>query len=172
MPIDRAKLANDVAHAPVEIDRAAVAGCSGEPFDVARHEASKPRLVRADDAGVHDGLRLVGDALALSNEQGDMFWMPDLHRLRGDLLLMVAPSDTDEPEACFREAIAVARRDSAKLWELRAATSLARLLQRNGRYEAARRDLSAVYGWFTEGLDTADLKRAKALLDELSREVT
>jgi predicted ATPase len=73
-----------------------------------------------------------------------------------------------EAEACFQQALAVARQQQAKSWELRAATSLARLWQQQGKKKEARDLLAPVYHWFTEGLDTADLKDAKALLDALA----
>ena len=73
-----------------------------------------------------------------------------------------------EAAQCFREAIDVARRQSAKSWELRATTSLARLLDKQGKRHEARAMLAEIYNWFTEGFDTADLKDAKALLEELA----
>ena len=82
---------------------------------------------------------------------------------------MQNPSDVAEAEQCFRTAIEIARRQSARSIELRAATSLARLLAKQGRRDEARAMLAEIYGWFTEGFDTADLKHAKTLLDELSR---
>ncbi len=81
---------------------------------------------------------------------------------------MKRPGLDEESEACFREAIAIARRQSARTWELRATTSLGRLLQKQGKREEARQMLAEIYGWFTEGFDTADLKESKALLDSLS----
>jgi predicted ATPase len=78
------------------------------------------------------------------------------------------PSDVAEAERCFRTAIEIARRQSARSPELRATTSLARLLDEQGRREEARTTLAEIYGWFTEGFDTADLKDAKALLEELN----
>jgi predicted ATPase len=90
----------------------------------------------------------------------------ELHRTRGELLISVR--DFEGAEASFREAIAVARRQNAKLWELRAAMSMARLWRDQGKRDQARDLLAPVYGWFTEGFDTRDLKEAKALLDELS----
>jgi len=75
---------------------------------------------------------------------------------------------TEEAETCFHQAIDIARRQSAKSLELRAVMSLSRLLQRQGKKEEARRMLAEIYGWFTEGFDTADLKEAKALLEEVS----
>jgi predicted ATPase len=91
-----------------------------------------------------------------------------LPRLRGELLLMQDSSNVVEADSCFRTAIEVARRQSAKSWELRATMSLARLLAKQGRRDEARTILSEIYGWFAEGFDTADLKDAKALLDQLS----
>jgi predicted ATPase len=73
----------------------------------------------------------------------------------------------EEAAACFELALALARQRQARAWELRAATSLARLWQQQGRIEAARAVLAPVYSWFTEGFDTADVQQAKALLDEL-----
>jgi predicted ATPase len=74
-----------------------------------------------------------------------------------------------EAEACFQQALAIARRQQARSLELRAATSLSRLWQRQGEQEEARQLLAEIYAWFTEGFDTADLQEAKALLEELSR---
>jgi predicted ATPase/class 3 adenylate cyclase len=91
----------------------------------------------------------------------------DLYRLRGEALLAGAGTASDA-EAALQQAIAVARRQNAKSWELRAATSLARLRQQQGRNTEARDLLAPVYGWFTEGFDTADLKEAKTLLDKLT----
>jgi predicted ATPase len=92
----------------------------------------------------------------------------ELHRLRGELLLALPEPDQSEAEACFRQALAVASQQQAKFWELRAATSLARVWRDQGKRAEARDLLAPIYGWFTEGFDTADLKDAKALLDELS----
>jgi predicted ATPase len=83
-------------------------------------------------------------------------------------LLSKSPAPDEAPEACFRQAIAIARRQGAKFWELRAVTSLARLLVEQGKREEARALLAEIYGGFTEGFDTPDLTDAKALLEELS----
>ena len=83
-------------------------------------------------------------------------------------MLAQNPSDVAEAERCFRTAIEIARRQSARSEELRATTSLARLLAKQDRRDEARAMLAEIYGWFTEGFDTADLKDAKALLDELA----
>ena len=91
-----------------------------------------------------------------------------LYRLRGELLLQHAVAQPGEAEACFQQALAVARRQQAKSWELRAARSLARLWQSRGKQAEARELLAPIYGWFTEGFDTADLQEAKALLEELA----
>jgi predicted ATPase len=83
-------------------------------------------------------------------------------------LLVENPSDVAEAEQCFRTAIEIARRQSARSEELRATTSLARMLRDTARRDEARAMLAEIYNWFTEGFDTSDLKEAKALLDELS----
>ena len=93
----------------------------------------------------------------------ERWYEADVHRVRSQLLIAVG-----DPKASFQQAIAVARRQSAKTWELRATTSLGRLLQKQGKKEQARKILAEIYGWFTEGFDTPDLKEAKGLLEELS----
>jgi predicted ATPase len=98
---------------------------------------------------------------------GDTLWEPEVHRLMGDLLLRRDPDAPDRAEACYRWAIERARSQEAKSWELRAATSLARLWRGQGKPAEALALLSPLYGWFTEGFDTADLKEAKAMLDGL-----
>jgi len=90
----------------------------------------------------------------------------DLHRVRGELLISVG--DPTAAEAAFQQAIAVAHRQNAKFWELRAATSLGRLWRDQGKRIEARDLLAPIYDWFTEGFDTPVLRDAKALLDELS----
>jgi predicted ATPase len=96
------------------------------------------------------------------------YWDSELQRLRGELLLAKVRSEAVPVETCFRQAIEIAQAQSAKSLELRAATSLARLWRDKGKRSQAHNLLAPVYGWFTEGLDTADLKDAKALLDELA----
>jgi predicted ATPase len=93
---------------------------------------------------------------------------PSLHHVKGKLLLAQNPSDAAEAELYFRTAIEIARRQSARSPELRATTSLARLLDQTGRRDEARTMLAEIYNWFTEGFDTVDLKDARTLLDELS----
>jgi predicted ATPase len=94
-------------------------------------------------------------------------WEPEVHRLIGDLLLRRNPGAPDRAEASYRRAIERARSQEAKSWELRAAASLARLWRDQGKPAEARDLLAPIYGWFTEGFDTADLKDARALLEEL-----
>src|SRR5262249_54773103 len=96
---------------------------------------------------------------------GDM--LAEVYRLQGALLLQQAIPDAAQAEACFQQALAIARHQQAKSWELRATTSLSRLWQQQSKRAAARRLLTEEYGWFTEGFDTADLQEAQALLEEL-----
>jgi predicted ATPase len=91
-----------------------------------------------------------------------------LYRLKGALLLQLPIPDIHQAEVCFQQAFDVARRQQAKALELRAAMSLSRLWQRQGKWDAARKLLAPIYGWFTEGFDTPDLQEAKTLLAELS----
>jgi predicted ATPase len=95
-------------------------------------------------------------------------WEAEIYRLRGVLLLQHPVIQQQEAEACFQQALDVARRQQAKSLELRAAMNLSRLWQRQGKRDAARELLAPSYGWFTEGFDTADLQEARALLDELA----
>jgi predicted ATPase len=115
-----------------------------------------------------DGLSALTEALAAADEHENHFYEAEMHRLRGELLLKQNNSNVTEAQSCFQCAIAIARKQSGKSLELRATTSLARLLATQGRRDEARTMLSEIYGWFTEGFDTADLKDAKALLEELS----
>jgi tetratricopeptide (TPR) repeat protein len=107
------------------------------------------------------------DALSKGERGGLHFYDAPFHRLKGEAILMHDSAMSAPAEECFRKAIAIARRQSAKSWELRATTSLGRLLANQGKRDEARAMLAEIYGWFTEGFDTADLKDAKALLDEL-----
>jgi predicted ATPase len=112
------------------------------------------------------GLTLLAEALAVTNNTGERRWDAELHRLKGELLLAGAAEHAAEAETCFRQALDVARRQQAKSWELRAAMSISRLWQRQGKRTEARELLAPIYGWFTEGFDTTDLQEAKALLEE------
>jgi predicted ATPase len=113
------------------------------------------------------GLRTLTDALALVEKNGERHCEAELYRLKGELLLQQNSNNQAEAENCFHHAIDIARNQDAKSWELRAATSLARLWHQQGKRQEAYDLLASVYGWFTEGFDTLDLKDAKTLLDEL-----
>jgi predicted ATPase len=116
-----------------------------------------------------EGLRLLAEALTVfeANGQGDV--LAEVYRLQGVLLLRQATPEAAQAEVCFQQALEVARRQQSKSWELRGATSLARLWQQQGKHAEAHALLAPLYGWFTEGFDTADLQEAKALLEELVR---
>jgi adenylate cyclase len=122
------------------------------------------------------GLAALEEALTLMEKTGERYYEAELHRQRGELLLLrEAKSHPDqgdleqhEAEVCFQHALDVARGQQAKSLELRAAMSLARLWQRQGKHVEARMLLEEIYSWFTEGFDTADLPEAKALLDALA----
>jgi predicted ATPase len=121
-----------------------------------------------------EGLTLLTEALAGSRKNGGWYYEAELHRLKGELLLNAEREGQNaefvhrSAEESFSEAIEISRRQQAKSLELRAAMSLSGLWQRQGKKTEARQLLAEIYGWFTEGFDTADLKEAKALLDELS----
>jgi len=114
---------------------------------------------------IEESLSLLEEALALIETGGERIWEAEVHRVTGELLQLSGKAS--EAETSFRQAIKVARRQEAKSWELRATLSLSRLLQKEGRSEEARGLLSEIYGWFTEGFDTPNLKEAKGLLEEL-----
>jgi len=122
----------------------------------------------------HLAERILAEQAALEARgapDGERWWEAELHRLTGELLVRRSDGGGErrsEPEACFQRALAVARGQEAKSLELRAAMSLARLWQQQGRGAEARELLTPIYGWFTEGLDTADLQDARDLLDALA----
>jgi class 3 adenylate cyclase/tetratricopeptide (TPR) repeat protein len=111
---------------------------------------------------MREGLAIVEESIAAANQLTLRWLEAELHRLKGEFL--AADGHVDEAEVAMRRAIDLAQRQEAKSWELRAATSLARLLQGQGKSEAARTILAGIYNWFTEGIDTADLKDAQAML--------
>src|SRR6266851_4300782 len=115
-----------------------------------------------------EGLDAIADAQAMADATGTRLWDSEYHRLKGELLLARDPAAGQEAEIAFRQAIEIARGQSAKSWELRAAVSLGRLWQRQGKRQEAARLLAEIHGWFTEGFDTVDLMEAKSLLDRLS----
>ena len=115
---------------------------------------------------VEEGLRALIEAQSLVDKNGERCWEAELYRLKGELLWQ-GKAET-KAEVSFRHAIEITRRQRARSWELRAAMSLSRLWQKQGNQKEARKKLDKIYSWFTEGFDTADLKEAKALLEELS----
>jgi predicted ATPase/DNA-binding winged helix-turn-helix (wHTH) protein len=121
------------------------------------------RLKRFDD-----GLSTIDEAFEFVEKTGQRYYEAELHRVRGELMLAQGASNAPHVEKSFRTAIEISRRQHAKSWELRATTSLARLLAKQHKRDEARVMLAEIYGWFTEGFDTADLKDARAILDELN----
>ena len=115
-----------------------------------------------------EGLGLLAEALMAVSHCGERFWEAELYRLKGELLLQQTTESGEEAETCFRQALDIALHQQAKALELRAAMSLSRLWQRQGKRTEARALLAPVYGWFTEGFDTADLQETKALLEALA----
>ncbi len=120
-------------------------------------------LLRGGDHA--QGLAAAADAIAHAHRTGERYCLAELNRLKGELLVL--NGDRAAGEAAFRTAIEAARTQKARWWQLRATTSLARLLRDTGRRDEARAMLAEIYDWFTEGFDTADLRDAKALLEEL-----
>jgi predicted ATPase len=125
------------------------------------------RASACDLAGeAEEGLSLLDEAMQIVDRTGERWLEAELYRLRGQLLLR--REHAEGAETRYREALRIAREQEAKLWELRAAVSLARLYRDQSRRAEARDLLAPVYGWFTEGFGTRDLKEVKALLDELT----
>ena len=116
-----------------------------------------------------EGLSALAEALVFVHTTGERSWEAELYRLQGELLsLGKGEQERGRVEECFRQALEIARRQEAKSLELRAAMSLARLWRRQGKRAEARALLAEIYGWFTEGFDSADLQEAKVLLEKLS----
>ena len=115
-----------------------------------------------------DARRCVAEAVTAAETTRETWFEAEIHRMAGEIALILPGPDAAEAEACFERALAVARAQQAKSWELRAAMSLTRLWRDQGKPRQARELLAPVYGWFTEGFDTRDLKEAKALLEELA----
>ena len=143
-------------------------------FRAAGAELGRPRdlalLAEAcGEAGqTEEGLTVLVEALAVVDKTGERYWEAELYRLKGKLLLALLAEQYTEAATCFHQALDIAPHQQAKSLELRAATSLSRLWQQQGKRVEARELLAPIYGWFTEGFDTANLQEAKALLDELS----
>jgi predicted ATPase len=115
---------------------------------------------------VDEALVLLDDALQIAESTGERWLEAELNRHKGQLMLR--QGDSEAAEELYRKALVTAEEQQAKLWELRAAVSLARLRRDQGRPSEAHDLLAPIYGWFTEGFDTADLKEARALLDQLA----
>jgi predicted ATPase len=117
---------------------------------------------------VSEAWRSIDEAMTASTKTKEKWAEAEIHRTAGEIALISPEADLATAEVCFERALAVARTQQAKSWELRAATSMARLWRDQGKREQARDLLAPVYGWFTEGFDTLDLQEAKALLDTLA----
>ncbi len=136
----------------------------GRPWAVSVPVAAFARIGQAEE-----GMKMLTGAFQAVEANDEHQWEAELHRLKGELLILPPTPNADEAESCFRRAIDIARQQNAKSLELRAVVSLARFLRSAGHQNMEARDIvTAVYDWFTEGLDTEDLKAAKHLLDELA----
>jgi predicted ATPase len=121
----------------------------------------------ADLGQIDEASRRIGEALSALQTTRETWYEAEIHRIAGEIALRRAEPDVTKAEACFERALAVARAQRAKSWELRAAMSLARLKRDQGRPDVGRNLLAPVYEWFTEGFETVDLKEAKSLLKAL-----
>ena len=121
---------------------------------------------------VEEAFAALAEAMKEVEDTGIAYYEPELHRVKGELLMASGSEDSPDAEASFRQAIAIARRQGAKSLELRAALSLARLLRGRGQPAEGRRLLAETFAWFTEGWDTPDLQDAQAMLAELASAVT
>jgi predicted ATPase len=117
---------------------------------------------------VAEGLHLLAEPLGVFAASGREDLLAEAYRLQGVLLQQQTVPEAAQAEACFQQALTIARRQQAKSWELRAATSLSRLWQQQGKRQEAYDLLAPIYRWFTEGFDTADLQEAKTLLEALA----
>jgi len=140
---------------------------TGARLGMPRHLSNLARAY-AELGQFDDAWRCIGEALTAVETTNERWCEADVNRMAGEIALISPEPDTEKAEAYFERALAVARRQQAKSWELRAAMSTARLWRDQGKPQQARELLAPVYGWFTEGFDTLDLKEAKALLDALA----
>jgi predicted ATPase len=139
------------------------------------HQLASLAEVYGQAGQVEEGLAILAETLDTVNRTGERFYEAEVHRLKGELLLKDEAllrkggrRKAEEAEECFHQAIKVARQQQAKSWELRAVMSLGCLWSKQGKREEARKLLADVYNWFTEGIDTPDLREARALLEALS----
>jgi len=144
------------------VELAQIGSRNGAPQGLFMIAEGLRRIGRHDDA-----LGALGLGVAQAEQQGEHYYDAELHRLRAEILLDTDGNAVKEAEALFHQALEIAQRQEAKTFELRAATSLARLWQRQGKRDAARALLAPLYAWFTEGFATRDLQDAKALLEDL-----
>jgi predicted ATPase len=133
------------------------------PFYLSNLARAHARLCRFDEAW-----RSIGEAIKAVETTKETWCEAEIHRVAGEITLMSPESDATKAEAHFARSLEIARGQKAKSWELRAAMSMARLWRDQGKRDEARELLAPVYGWFTEGFDTLDLREAKGLLDELA----
>jgi class 3 adenylate cyclase/predicted ATPase len=140
-------------------------GIGGQLYRPELHGLLSAGLARAGH--LNEAQQAVAAAIRMVGESQDRWWHAELHRLNGEITLRLPGDHATAAEAAFQEAIAIARAQQAKSWELRAATSLSLLWQATGRLDEARQLLGGIYGWFTEGFETADLREAATLLAEL-----
>jgi predicted ATPase len=115
-----------------------------------------------------DASRCIGEAMTTIHATEERLWEAEVIRIAGEIALLSPGRDAAKAQGNFDRALAVARQQQAKSWELRAAMSLARLWRDQGKPQQARELLAPIFGWFTEGFDTRDLKQAKALLEQLA----
>jgi predicted ATPase len=135
----------------------------GLPYRQALLAQAHSRIGRGNEA-----VGLLDDAIRRADETGERWFEAELYRIKGQLSLTSPSANKAKAESCLERAIEIARSQDAKWWELRAATSLARMWAEQGERQRADELLTPVYGWFTEGFDTADLKDARALLEQLA----
>jgi predicted ATPase len=145
------------------VELAGIGSGVGAPWILCKLAENLRKVGRRDEA-----LGALDLGTSLAEQQGQHYWDAEIHRVRAEILLDVDGDTVEEPEARFGQSLEIARRQEAKLLELRAATGLARLRQRQGKRDAARALLAPLYAWFTEGFATRDLRAAKALLDDLA----
>ena len=125
-------------------------------------------LAQAKIDRIDDAWRFIGEAMTAAETTKERWYGAEIHRTAGEIALLSPDPDAAKAEAYFERALAIARAQQAKSWELRAAMSMARLWRDQGKRTDARDLLAPVYGWFTEGFDTLDLKEAKSLLEQLT----
>ena len=157
----------DLGIAEMEKAMAGLRRIGGAPFQ--QYATAVLAHFYASTGRTEEGLKMLNEALQHCQGSGEGVDLAEMLRLKAELLLMCGNGAAAEPENCFRAALEVAREQEAKWWELRTTVSLARLLRDTNRRDEARTMVAEIYNWFTEGFDTADLKDAKALLDELAK---